>query len=355
MPKIADLAPLRVMRAPRALTPDTAQAPALAVATRFGRRAALAAACVLVAGCSSMGGQSTSGGQSGSGVILSDRGAAQPGQFGGPPPATPNPVAQAPMAPLPAPEPFPDSAASQFPGAYAGGVAPAAPVPSAPVQSAPIYTAPSQAAPAGGAVRHRVVQGDTVFSLARRYGSQKEAIRDANGLDFAYSIRVGQDLVIPLGLAAATPGFAAAPTNFANVSTASTPIAYRAPLTQPRPMMRPIAGGQIIRSFGSDFAGAPSDGVGLAAPAGTPVLAADDGRVAFISQPAGGVGSVVIVEHPGQIVTVYGRVTNIVVRPGQLVSRGAPLAVIAQPPSGAPYVHFELRREGRAINPTPFL
>lgn len=92
-------------------------------------------------------------------------------------------------------------------------------------------------------------------------------------------------------------------------------------------------------------------GVDIAAPAGTPVKAAAAGRVLF-SGRAPGYGNLVEVDHGGGWVTRYGHNSANLVSAGDKIDAGQPLALVGQ--SGRAtgnHLHFEVRRDGRAVDP----
>lgn len=116
-------------------------------------------------------------------------------------------------------------------------------------------------------------------------------------------------------------------------------------------MQRPVEGSVAI-----PFAPGPggNDGVDFAAPAGTPVVAAADGEVALVSQSLGGLGTIVLLRHPGELLTVYGRIDNVSVAKGETVRRGQRIGIV----SGAgdePRLHFEVRRGAESLDPMRFL
>ncbi|MEL6980265.1 MAG: M23 family metallopeptidase [Pseudomonadota bacterium] len=235
--------------------------------------------------------------------------------------------------------------------------------------------------------QHRVVRGDTVFALSQRYGVRKEAIRDLNRLDSNYRIHVGQRLLIPRAGDAARQA-AAAPAPRAALSPARPQPTIAQPTSSPRQvswspppraelsfrepsfrepsfaerggaagsrrLMRPVAG-RIIRPYGEVAGGRRNSGVDIAAPVGAPVVAAAEGEIAFVSDPSGPVGAVILMQHPGGMTTIYGRLTDIEVRVGQRVPRGHRLARVSARRGGEPALHFELRSDREPVNPTPFL
>jgi murein DD-endopeptidase MepM/ murein hydrolase activator NlpD len=100
------------------------------------------------------------------------------------------------------------------------------------------------------------------------------------------------------------------------------------------------------------------DGVDLAAPAGTPIRAAEEGVVSFAGQQSG-YGNVVIVDHTGpsgSFQTVYAHQSHIGVTQGERIARGEVIGAVGSTGvSTGPHLHFEVRRGGTAVDPQPYL
>ncbi len=231
---------------------------------------------------------------------------------------------------------------------------PTTPMPSRPIVQAqapapaqPPFQQQRVAAPA--AQTHRVVPGDTVYSIARRYGTTPNAIQSANALGPDFAIKIDQALSIPGGAnvqTAAMSGPTAAP----------APQPRRAPdLTNaPRSLSQPVDG-SIVSNFGDSTGTSTNDGIDFAAEPGAPVSAAADGTVAFVSDDSGPLGSVVLMQHGGGMVSIYGRIAQATVKPGQTISAGTPIARVAAPRSGGKaLLHFELRKGSQPVDPAAF-
>ena len=96
-------------------------------------------------------------------------------------------------------------------------------------------------------------------------------------------------------------------------------------------------------------------GVDFAAPSGTPIVAANSG-VVIASQTMRGYGNVVIIDHGGGLTTTYAHCSRIFARRGQTVSRGQRIASVgATGLATGPHLHFEVRRNGKAVNPMGYL
>ncbi|MEM6905583.1 MAG: peptidoglycan DD-metalloendopeptidase family protein, partial [Pseudomonadota bacterium] len=146
------------------------------------------------------------------------------------------------------------------------------------------------------------------------------------------------------------------------VEVPETEVAAATPVTRPvspgatpGSLTRPVQG-PIVIGFRSNAGGSRNDGVDFAAPPGAPVLAADDGEVALVSQSLGGLGTIVLLRHSSGLLTVYGRVDGVTLTKGALVTRGQQIGVVATPPSGGEgRMHFEVRRGAESLNPEDFL
>jgi murein DD-endopeptidase MepM/ murein hydrolase activator NlpD len=95
------------------------------------------------------------------------------------------------------------------------------------------------------------------------------------------------------------------------------------------------------------------EGIDFGAPIGTPILAAGDGVVARASV-MGGYGNVVDIDHDGTWSTRYGHISRFApgLRPGDRVKQGDVIAFVGNTGrSTGPHLHYEVRRNGQAINP----
>jgi len=137
-------------------------------------------------------------------------------------------------------------------------------------------------------------------------------------------------------------------------ATGREPTTYRFTETK---ILWPVRG-RIIRRFGEESRGhntsVISNGVDIAVPENTPVVAVDDGEVVF-SDRFGGQGKLIIIDHKNGYFSVYAFNNDLLVNKGTKVKRGQTIARSGMTGSAAqPSLHFELRRDGRAINPLPY-
>jgi septal ring factor EnvC (AmiA/AmiB activator) len=109
------------------------------------------------------------------------------------------------------------------------------------------------------------------------------------------------------------------------------------------------AAGSIRRRFGA-AAGQASAGIEIAAEEGALVHAIHEGVVAF-ADPFSGFGNLVIVDHGSQTFSLYGDLMEIQAKRGSKVERGQSIGSVGTSPAGTSGLYFELRVDGRAVDP----
>ncbi|MBC8063439.1 MAG: M23 family metallopeptidase, partial [Chlorobia bacterium] len=119
-------------------------------------------------------------------------------------------------------------------------------------------------------------------------------------------------------------------------------------------------GGRVTSSFGMRFhpilkRSRLHAGVDFGAPSGSPISAANSGTV-IAAQKMRGYGNVVIIDHGGGISTTYGHCSRIFVSRGQSVKRSQRIASVgATGLATGPHLHFEVRINGKPVNPMRYL
>ncbi len=130
----------------------------------------------------------------------------------------------------------------------------------------------------------------------------------------------------------------------------------QAPTLPTNGLALPIAGGHVSSEYGmrqlsDDPAPRMHDGLDIAAPEGTPIQAAQGGTVAHAGWIKG-YGNAVILDHGNGTTTLYGHASELLVKAGERVERGAPIAKVGNTGhSTGPHLHFEVRQEGRTVDP----
>ncbi len=97
-------------------------------------------------------------------------------------------------------------------------------------------------------------------------------------------------------------------------------------------------------------------GIDLAGPMGTPIYATADGIVARSEWNNGGYGNLVEINHGQGIQTRYGHLSRLIAQPGARVRRGQLIGLMGSTGrSTGSHLHYEVRIDGRAVNPIPFM
>ena len=211
-------------------------------------------------------------------------------------------------------------------------------------------------------IKHNVVRGETVFTISRLYNISVRSLADWNGLDSDYTLREGQILIIPLVDKKATKNtqkeidqsaVPAPPSSKKpqprNVNTQEFSKSTDTKMSVPEngKMAYPLEG-LVIREYSKNI----NDGIDFTARAGTKVVAADTGLVATVTEDINQI-AIVVLKHPGNILTVYANLTNIKVSTNQNVNRGDILGEI--PDGDPPYLHFEIREGFESVDPLEYL
>ena len=119
-------------------------------------------------------------------------------------------------------------------------------------------------------------------------------------------------------------------------------------------LLLPVAG-TVSSGFGKR-AGGRHEGIDILAPAGTVVVAALEGRVEYSGAGMRGYGNAVILDHGDGITTLYGHLATIRVQSGETVPAGDVIGTVGRSGNATTHhLHFELRDDGQAVDPVPYL
>ncbi|QRX83010.1 peptidoglycan DD-metalloendopeptidase family protein [Glaciimonas sp. PAMC28666] len=96
-------------------------------------------------------------------------------------------------------------------------------------------------------------------------------------------------------------------------------------------------------------------GIDIAGKTGQPVLAAAAGKVMYAGSGIRGYGNLVIVKHTNNLLSAYAHNKVILVKEGQVVSKGQKIAEMGNSDSDSIKLHFEIRQQGKPVDPSKFL
>ncbi|WP_431273175.1 murein hydrolase activator EnvC family protein [Variovorax ureilyticus] len=114
--------------------------------------------------------------------------------------------------------------------------------------------------------------------------------------------------------------------------------------------LRPASGRTI-----STFDGTRNKGIDIAGNMGDPIVASADGRVVYVGGELRGYGNMVIVKHNDTYLTAYAHAQTILVKENEVVRQGQKIAEIGNSGADRVKLHFEIRKQGVAVDPEPYL
>ena len=190
---------------------------------------------------------------------------------------------------------------------------------------------------------HVVRSGETLSIIAARYGKDYRDLARWNGLGDGSLIYPGQ--VIRL----TRPGGGTA------ARSASRPAPRpAAPLpSDPAPDWYWPTNGRIVAEFNGK--GSSGSGLLIAGKAGQPVRAAASGKVVYSGGGLIGYGQLIIVKHNNTYLSAYGHNASLLVKEGESIRKGQRIATMGEGPGQEPRLHFEIRRNGKPVDPRRYL
>jgi murein DD-endopeptidase MepM/ murein hydrolase activator NlpD len=204
---------------------------------------------------------------------------------------------------------------------------------------------------------YRVERGDTLTQIARSNRQSVQSIVRWNNLTNPDSIEVGQVLrVAPPAGVASTGGAVRSSAGASSGRSASASAEPRPAPAESAPPAAPAstislvwpADGTVFRRFD----GGNSKGIDISAAAGTPVVAAAPGTVVYAGNGLRGYGNLLILKHNSEYLTAYAHNRVLLVKEGQAVKRGEKIAEMGDTDTDRVMLHFELRYQGRSIDPS---
>ena len=206
---------------------------------------------------------------------------------------------------------------------------------------------------------YRVKKGDTLARIALDHG---QAPRDVTQWNKAENpnfnpnvIEVG-DLILIKPPASAKVAKPVEKKSAPSVEKADAPAQAQAEPAKAEVVAEPgirlswPAKGKVTGEFNET-----NKGIDIAGKVGEPVLAAADGKVVYAGNSLRGYGNLVIVKHDNTYLTAYAHNSKLLVKEGDSVRKGQKIAEMGDTDTNAAKLHFELRVNGKPVNPTPYL
>ncbi len=204
---------------------------------------------------------------------------------------------------------------------------------------------------------HQVQKGETLYSIAWRYGLDYQHLARINRIRKPYTIYQGQRIRLS-GVASRlksdqrkkSQSVSKAPAAKPKTVYSSKPIAPpKAVYTASKLNWRWPVTGQVLSQF--SLKGAVNKGIDIAARVGTEVKAAEAGRVVYAGGNLRGYGKLVILKHDDAFLSAYGNNESLLVKEGDQVSIGQAIAKVGANDQKVEMLHFEIRKQGQPQDP----
>jgi lipoprotein NlpD len=226
---------------------------------------------------------------------------------------------------------------------------------------------------AGKSGYYTVKPGDTLIRIGLDTGQNWRDISRWNTIDNPNQIEVGQ--VLRVTPPAGSDAVVTRPVTSSAASATPTPLPAQgqaAPAAKPAPASAPPAaasapqapaGGEEEIAWLWPAQGTPvasfdevkNKGIDIAGKAGDPVLAAADGRVVYSGAGLRGYGNLIILKHNNTYLTAYAHNQTLLVKEDQSVRKGQKIAEMGNSDADRVKLHFEIRRQGKPVDPAKYL
>lgn len=212
---------------------------------------------------------------------------------------------------------------------------------------------------------HVVRDGETLYAIAWGYGLDYRQVAAWNGIRKPYTIFPGQRLrlVAPPRQHRPSPPrkMQQPPTTLPSANKSRIEQGRSGPKGHDREVPKPHRGealrwrwpaaGKVLNGF----ADSARKGIDITGRLGQPVYAAADGQVVYSGGGLRGYGKLIIIKHNSRFISAYAHNNNVLVVEGDRVIGGQRIAEMGRAQSGQVMLHFEIRRDGRPVNPMRFL
>jgi len=225
---------------------------------------------------------------------------------------------------------------------------------------------------------HIVSKGETLFAIAWRYGRDFHELAANNHVAAPYTIYPGQKIELAqqgtIGSAPVSHAIATQDNSEPKWITVneSTPTQSHTPVEQ-QPAQQPttqaittvaqtplaVAGkgtwlwpstGKVERGFSSQ-----NNGLDIVAPEGSPIIATAAGNVVYSGSGLRGYGELIIIKHDERYLSAYAHNRVLLVKEGDKVQAGQKIAEMGRSGTDSVMLHFEVRQEGKPVDPLLFL
>lgn len=202
---------------------------------------------------------------------------------------------------------------------------------------------------------YRVQSGDNLYRIGLRFGQSAQTLAAWNNLSDPTKIEVGQ--VLRVRPAGASGGKSSASGSSARAQTQNrTGSGARETTVAPTNSLNlqwPVDNGHA--NIVAAYNGTSNKGIDIGGEAGTPVKAAAAGKVLYAGEELRGYGKLILIRHNSSTLTAYAHNQSISVQKDQTVQAGQVIGAMGDTDADRVKLHFEVRINGKAVNPMPYL
>lgn len=203
---------------------------------------------------------------------------------------------------------------------------------------------------------YKVKKGDTLYSISWRYGLDYKQVAKINRIRSPYRIYVGQKLYFKSTASKRTTNRTTSNTTTKKTASKNTTKQVRSTTTyssnQPLTWRWPT-GGKVISTYSKSAAG--RKGIDIAGKSGQTIRAAAAGKVVYSGNGLPRYGNLLIIKHNDVYLSAYAHNKSLLVQEGQIVKAGQKIATLGRSGTQRNQLHFEIRRNGKPIDPMRFL
>lgn len=224
---------------------------------------------------------------------------------------------------------------------------------------------------------YRVQRGETLYSIAFRYGLDFRKVAAANQIPAPYTIYPGQTILMREGALPARPARPeAAPRAPQSAPSVARPEPAQSQTVALPPLAKaPAPAASVLKPPTAQYTGAPvkawrwpargkvtrgysasvHKGIDISGRRGDPVVAVSSGKVVYAGAGIVGFGELLIIKHNELYLSAYGHNDRLLVSEGQVVTAGEKIAEMGSSGTDSVKLHFEIRKEGKPIDPQRLL
>lgn len=206
-----------------------------------------------------------------------------------------------------------------------------------------VTKAPVEAAPEVSYELYRVRKGENLFRIGLKYHVSPLDIMAANDMSKPEDLQAGSVIKVPVVSKESTP------TGTAVERTINEKLARQEGFIWP-------VRGKVTSTFGRQGDGVVNNGIKIRVKESTPIYAAEDGTVIYADSGLKTYGNLILLRHNNGVITAYAHNSQNMAKRGEKVQKGEVIALAGMSGSATePQLHFEVRRNARAIDPQKVL